>query len=76
MTELKKWMIRRAVEEIAESMEEFTQYDLYALLKEWLGRELTPGEKQRATKYIEKNAELKEVRRDPETKVRIYIFYF
>ena len=72
--ELKKWVILKALRELAQSMDEFTQYDVHALLEGWLGRPLTPAEKKSATLIARNVAEVKEMKRDPDTKVRIYIF--
>ena len=74
MSKLSRYIIQQAIRELAEATDEFTQYDLHTFVSEILGRELTPAEKKKITLIARNEVEVKEVKRDPETKVRIYIF--
>ncbi len=71
-----KTAVRKAVRELARERREFTQYDIHAKIEEWLGRELTAGEKQSITKIARAELNIQGIKRDPDTKVRIYIFIF
>ena len=71
---LTRAIIQRAIFELAMATGEFTQYDLHLLLGDMLGRELTQREKIKATEVARSKASVKEVKRDPATKVRVYIF--
>ena len=67
-------LIKKALRELAESMEECTQYDIHAWIEGVLGRPLTPAEKSKITQIVSHQVELKEVKRDPNSTIRIYIF--
>ncbi len=73
---LSRAIVQRAIWELAMATDEFTQYDLHLVLSDLLGRELTQGEKIRATEIAKTKAQVKEVKRDPATKARIFIFIF
>ncbi len=76
MGAVKKSIVQQAIQELAEITDEFTQYDLHHLIEELLGRELSPREKKSITLMARNEVEIKEIKRDPQTKVRVYIFVF
>lgn len=75
MSKLKKWQVREAIQELVIEQEEFTQFELHKKIEELLGRELSTGEKARATKIAKAQLGIKDVKYRPD-KIKVYIFIF
>ena len=74
--DLKKSLILKALRELSAATDEFTQYDLHWVLSDFIGRDLTPAEKERATKYAKNRATVIRTEDDPVMNTTIYIFVF